>query len=127
MAATTTTYTGPSVREMLDTHTLGKEIMARADAGDDAQAILDDSELALLKRYVTAPESKIDILKELGVVDTDGKVIIEKTRGDMSLVTYIMVGLNSPTFSSSFSFFFLEEDLGLVLEELLYADLRYAV
>ena len=70
--ASTTAYTGPSAREMFDTDTLSKEIIARAN---DPETVLDASELALLKRYVNAPEAKVDTLKELGCVDADAKII----------------------------------------------------
>ncbi|KAH7369869.1 hypothetical protein BKA65DRAFT_6755 [Rhexocercosporidium sp. MPI-PUGE-AT-0058] len=86
--ATATAYSGPSAREMFETHTLSKEIIARAN---DTEPILDASELALLKRYVTAPESKVEILKEIEYVDADGKVVAAKLEGDGSLVAYIMV------------------------------------
>ncbi|KAL5323359.1 hypothetical protein ACEPPN_007894 [Leptodophora sp. 'Broadleaf-Isolate-01'] len=86
--ASATTYTGPSAREMFESHTLSKEIIARAD---DAEPVLDASELALLKRYVTAPESKAEILEELGCIDGDGKVVTAKAQGDGSLVAYIMI------------------------------------
>ncbi|KAH6721308.1 hypothetical protein BKA61DRAFT_155282 [Leptodontidium sp. MPI-SDFR-AT-0119] len=86
--ASATTYTGPSAREMFESHTLSKEIIARAD---DAEPVLDASELALLKRYVTAPESKTEILEELGCIDGDGKVVTAKAQGDGSLVAYIMI------------------------------------
>lgn len=91
--ASTTAYTGPSAREMFDTHTLSKEIISRAN---DPEPVLDASELVLLKRYVNAPEAKVDILQELGLVDADGKIIEEKVNGSGSLVRYIMVsGLSS--------------------------------
>lgn len=89
--ASATTYTGPSAREMFESHTLSKEIIARAD---DAEPVLDASELALLKRYVTAPESKAEILEELGCIDGDGKVVTAKAQGDGSLVAYIMVSVS---------------------------------
>ena len=93
--ASTTAYTGPSAREMFDTHTLSKEIISRAN---DSEPVLDASELALLKRYVKGPEAKVDILKGLGSVDTDGKIIEEKANGSGSLVKYIMVSSLSSSF-----------------------------
>ncbi|KAG4418508.1 hypothetical protein IFR04_008402 [Cadophora malorum] len=72
--ASTTAYTGPSAREMFDTHTLSKEIIARAN---DPEPVLDASELALLKRYVNAPEAK------------------DKANGSGSLVKYIMIQSNA--------------------------------
>ncbi|PVH88041.1 hypothetical protein DL98DRAFT_566414 [Cadophora sp. DSE1049] len=86
--SSTTAYTGPSAREMFESHTLSKEIISRAN---DSEPVLDASELALLKRFVTAPETKSDILKELGFVDQHGKIVATKAQGDGSLVTYIMI------------------------------------
>ncbi|KAG4439393.1 hypothetical protein IFR05_005142 [Cadophora sp. M221] len=81
--ASATTYTGPSAREMFESHTLSKEIIARAD---DAEPVLDASELVLLKRYVTALESKTEILKELGCVDSDGTFLTSKAQGDEGFI-----------------------------------------
>jgi len=49
---TSTQYTGPSVREMVTTHTLAKEIMARHD---DPCPILDDQEIRKLRGFVQDP------------------------------------------------------------------------
>ena len=68
-------YTGPSVREMIATHTLASQIVARAD---DACPILDEAELALLRRFVTAPAALHDAaarharLAEHGMADAPG-------------------------------------------------------
>ncbi|KAK0113688.1 hypothetical protein ONS95_013936 [Cadophora gregata] len=86
--ASATAYTGPSAREMFESHTLSKEIIARAK---DPEPVLDESELALLKRYVTAPETKSEILRELGFTDEDRKILKGKEHGDGSLVAYIMI------------------------------------
>src|ERR1700712_1498215 len=78
-----TPYTGPSVREMMDNHSLAKEIIARA-AGPNSQRILDDNELGLLRRWVTASEPKEQILAEQEI--SDGKTVEESG----SLVRYLM-------------------------------------
>ncbi|OBT51820.1 hypothetical protein VE04_08034, partial [Pseudogymnoascus sp. 24MN13] len=61
-----TTYSGPSAHEMIQSHTLAKEIVARSN---DPAPVLDPSELALLKRFVTNSPSKNEILKDLDTTD----------------------------------------------------------
>jgi hypothetical protein len=56
-------YHGPSVDEMLQSHTLAKEIMARAN-GPLHQRILDDKELVLLRRWCDGTTAPGQILAE---------------------------------------------------------------
>lgn len=83
-------YSGPSARQMIQTHTLAKEIIARAD---DAQPVLDADELALLKRFLAAPESSNDLLKEQGIDGSGGENVVAKASNSGSLVTYIIAQL----------------------------------
>ena len=60
-----TTYSGPSVGEMLSTHTLASEIIAR---NDDTCPILDDNELQLLRSYVANPDAAPAMLESMSYV-----------------------------------------------------------
>ncbi len=51
---------------MLDNHSMASEIIARAK---DPQPVLDDNNLAILRRFCMDPSSKDDILKDLDLVD----------------------------------------------------------
>ena len=78
-------YSGPSVREMLETHTLASEIIARAN---DPNPILDEHELTRLRRYCTGASSPDDILAEIEAeYPTTERV---KQPGNGSLVGFIV-------------------------------------
>ena len=62
----TTTYTGPSVREMLESPTMALEIIARAN---NPQPVLGDKELAILRRFCMDTSSKDKILEEIDMAD----------------------------------------------------------
>lgn len=60
------TYSGPSVHDMISTHTLAENIIKYGPQ------ILDDKEMALLKRFVNDPDSREQILTEVHIEDVDG-------------------------------------------------------
>jgi hypothetical protein len=72
-----TTYSGPSAHDMIQNHTLAKEIIARSN---DPGPVLDASELALLKRFVADPSSKDEMLKDLGMKNLAGSKLVPKPR-----------------------------------------------
>jgi hypothetical protein len=59
----------PSVAEMIRTHTLAAEM---SDRHHDKDNILDDSALAMLRRFSTAPSTKDQILWDIDIVDEPG-------------------------------------------------------
>ena len=66
MEAPTAPYNGPSVHEMITTHTLASNIMSRHS---DPCPILSPSELHLLRRFVTDPTAHHQILHDCGMLD----------------------------------------------------------
>lgn len=82
-----TTYSGPSAHDMIQSHTLAKEIIARSN---DAAPVLDASELSLLKRFIADPSSKDEMLKDLDMTDPAGSKAGAKAQGKESLVGYII-------------------------------------
>lgn len=91
MSTTTTTtptpsppYTGPSVPTMLASHTLASNII-KYHAHPTSGRILDDAELALLRRFVEHPEQRDAILAEQGI-DKEGE-----GEGLQSLAGYIVL------------------------------------
>ncbi len=82
-----TTYTGPSAREMIQSHTLAKEIIARSN---DPEPVLDPTELARLKRFVEVPSSKNEILKDLDMEDQEGDRPGTKAHSKGSLVGFLI-------------------------------------
>jgi hypothetical protein len=87
-------YTGPSVQEMTAKHTLAKEIIGRHGKGDEA--ILDDDNIAQLKRYLNQPElEKASLLAKLGTQDND-EAIIKLSDGGFTLVDYMVVTWGTP-------------------------------
>lgn len=60
------TYTGPSVHDMISTHTLAENIIKYGPQ------ILDNENMALLKRFVMDPESREQILTDIHIEDVDG-------------------------------------------------------
>ena len=82
-----TTYTGPSVREMLDNHSTASEIIARAN---EPQPVLDDNNLAILRRFCMDPSSKDDILKELDIEDQPGDKAGAKAQAKGGLAGFIV-------------------------------------
>lgn len=59
-------YTGPSVHDMISTHTLAQNIIKYNSQ------ILDDENMALLKRFVMDPDSREAILKEVHIENVEG-------------------------------------------------------
>jgi hypothetical protein len=66
-----TPYTGPSVPEMIANHSLAENII-KYDSHSTGNSIMDDSELAILRRFVEHPGDRDDILKDEGIEDKDG-------------------------------------------------------
>lgn len=74
-------YTGPSVKEMLATHTLAKEIIARHN---DPCPIFDDENIAFLGEFVADPTAAQSLLEARGLTDE------EKVRNSRSLVAHVV-------------------------------------
>lgn len=74
-------YTGPSVPDMIESHTLAENIIKYHEYPESAR-ILDDSELSLLRQFVQHPENRDAILKNKGVTNA------EECNG--SLVTFLI-------------------------------------
>lgn len=83
-----TVYDGPSGQEMLAQHTFAREVITRAK---DPHPVLDDEELALLKRFVLHPESADDILRDAGLDNLSKEDKLAKLNQKGSLVTYVVV------------------------------------
>ena len=80
-----TTYTGPSVKEMIDHHDMAECIMQYHDPATGQNQILDDHELAMLRQFVSDPEQQRGaVLKEAGVEQSP-----DETSYSGSLVGYI--------------------------------------
>ncbi|KAK1509825.1 uncharacterized protein CLUP02_03353 [Colletotrichum lupini] len=78
-AAESAPYTGPSPREMIESHTLAQEIINR---NNDACPILDSDELSLLSDFVQDPSRARFLLETRGLAD-------EPTKSG-SLVAYVI-------------------------------------
>ncbi|GKT53743.1 hypothetical protein ColTof4_05907 [Colletotrichum tofieldiae] len=63
-------YTGPSPRDMIESHTLAQEIIAR---NNDPCPILDSDELALLSQFVAEPSQARALLEARGLADEPTK------------------------------------------------------
>lgn len=68
--ATEAEKTNIFVRHMLNTHTLGKETIARHGTEN---AIFDDNELAFLREYCADPSKKDEIMHGRGMADKVGQ------------------------------------------------------
>jgi hypothetical protein len=83
-------YTGPSVPEMVATHTLAENII-KYDDTTTGNSILDEENLALLRRFVENPGDRDAILKDEGIEDGEGRglqslagyVVLKHGKGDM--------------------------------------------
>lgn len=82
-------YSGPDAREMLDSHTLAKEIIERAD-GPLHNRILDDNGMAYLRRWCADPSSQEQILVDEGVIDAPGDKPGRKEGKQGSLILYLI-------------------------------------
>lgn len=60
------TYTGPSVPEMIANHSMAESFIKYHD-GPSQNQILDDSELRILQRFVNNPQDRESILRDLGI------------------------------------------------------------
>jgi hypothetical protein len=69
MTQRNTSWTGPSTKEMIATHTLAKEIIARHN---DPCPVFDYSEILRLRRFVQDPSHAGSLLKEFGLQDAEG-------------------------------------------------------
>lgn len=59
-------YSGPSVHDMISTHTLAENVIKYNTQ------LLDEDNMALLKRFVNDPDSRDQILSEIHIEDVDG-------------------------------------------------------
>jgi hypothetical protein len=80
-------YTGPSVPEMVASHTLAKEIITRHN---DECPILDDNEIALLQQFIVHPDQAQSILAARGLADEPGDEPDAKVWASGSLVAAVM-------------------------------------
>ncbi|CAK7216213.1 hypothetical protein SBRCBS47491_002745 [Sporothrix bragantina] len=91
-AATETPYTGPSARDMISSHTLAAETIARHGTG--SQAIFDDENIRQLRAFVTDPAAaRAAVLAKLGATaDDDMAAVMAKVAGGgYSLVDYAVL------------------------------------
>jgi hypothetical protein len=58
---TSDVWTGPSTREMIDTHTLAREVINRHN---DPCPVFDDFEILKLRRFVQDPTQRLQLLAE---------------------------------------------------------------
>ena len=63
-------YTGPSVSDMIRTHTLAANIM-KYHSHPGSSAILDDYNLGLLEKFVNNPDQRDQILKEADLTQVE--------------------------------------------------------
>lgn len=70
MADTSTEWTGPSVKDMLASHTLAENVIKYHNA---PCPVFGPSELVLLRRFVNEPSSRDQILRDCNMVD-DGEI-----------------------------------------------------
>jgi len=80
-------WTGPSAREMIDTHTLAERIIAHHD---DPCPVFDDRCILQLRRFVEGPEHSQEILREYGMEDQPGDKLGSGANRQGSLTGYIM-------------------------------------
>jgi len=78
-------YTGPTVEEMIATHSLADNII-KYHNNPDSDSILDRDELATLLRFVNHPEDSDQILKDSGVTE-----LADGTKYHRSLVNYVVL------------------------------------
>ena len=84
---TSNEWTGPSVREMVASHTLAKEIIERHN---DPCPVLDDSCIHELRQFVNDPSRAQELLRELDFLDSPGVKPGETVSSKGSLTGYIM-------------------------------------
>jgi hypothetical protein len=83
-------YSGPTVPEMLKTHTLAIETINR-HAGPDSQRIFDGTNLRLLYRFVSDPSAKDTILKDEDLLDEPGQPVGQRAnKVHRNLVGYLI-------------------------------------
>lgn len=63
-------YTGPSIAEMIRTHTLAENII-KYNSHPTSGSILDDYNLSLLRRFVENPDERQQILEEAPLTDVE--------------------------------------------------------
>jgi hypothetical protein len=80
-------WSGPSTKEMIATHTLAKEIIARHN---DPCPVFDDSEILKLRRFVQDPSQAGNLLQEFGLQDAEGNEVGTAARTKGSLAGYIV-------------------------------------
>ncbi|CAK7567027.1 MAG: hypothetical protein SEPTF4163_004985 [Sporothrix epigloea] len=95
-SSTETPYAGPTAREMISSHTLAAEIIARHGSG--SQAIFDDENVNQLRAFVTDPAAtRAALLSRLDANEGDDvAVLIAKVASNCSLVDYAVVTRGTP-------------------------------
>lgn len=66
-------WAGPTVKEMIESHTLAHEIITRHN---DLCPVLDPSELRILRQFILDPISHDKILRDHDMMDTPGDTTI---------------------------------------------------
>ncbi|CAK7271983.1 hypothetical protein SEPCBS119000_004886 [Sporothrix epigloea] len=97
MASTDETpYAGPTARDMIASHTLAAEIIARHGSG--SQAIFDDDNINQLRAFVTDPAAtRAALLSKLDATeDDDVAALTAKVAGSHSLVDYAVITRGTP-------------------------------
>ncbi len=84
---TSNEWTGPSVREMVASHTLAKEIIARHN---DPCPVFDDSSILELRQFVDDPSRAQELLRGMAVLDPPGVEPGETASSKGSLTGFIM-------------------------------------
>ncbi|KAH8889188.1 hypothetical protein GQ53DRAFT_221033 [Thozetella sp. PMI_491] len=84
---TSNEWTGPSAREMISTHTLAQEVIARHN---DPCPVFDDDEITRLRRFVQEPTQARDLLREFDMLDTEGDSPGTAASSKGSLAGYII-------------------------------------
>ena len=84
---TSDAWDGPSAREMINTHTLAKEIIARHKA---PCPVFDDKCILELRRFVQYPSQSRAMLQDMGMLDAEGDKLGAAASNKGSLTGYIM-------------------------------------
>lgn len=90
IVATMTTsapWTGPSVKDMIASHTLAENIIKYHH---EPCPVFDSSELVLLRRFVNEPSSRDQILRDCNMVDVEGGELGNGASRHGSLAGYIV-------------------------------------
>ncbi|CAK7224478.1 hypothetical protein SCUCBS95973_005531 [Sporothrix curviconia] len=89
---TETPYAGPTARDMISSHTLAAETIARHGTGN--QAVFDDDNIQQLRAFVTDPAAaRAAVLAKLGATEDDDMTAVtaKVAGGGYSLVDYAVL------------------------------------